>query len=153
MLVNGVYRQFADCRPRIFQHCPDIPLCGQAKTSALTMNVRVWTAEIALPMPVCPSQYFFHTIKWIIFFATFLRHWLRVPQRGKRTNVFNALHIVLLVQIRNTCCGGSARYSEDLFKNTPTLAHTVSCFPFPVGSKKHQILVCEQSANSPQTRT
>ena len=154
MFVNSVYRQFADRRPRIVKHCPDIPLLRQAKQSCLSVNMCVCTAEIAFAMPVCSFHYcfFFHIVTSITFFTAFLRHWLRVPQKWKWTAVFNAFNTVLLVQIRSTCCSGSAPYCDDLFKNTSILANTVSCFPLPVGSKKYQLLICVQSTNSPQTR-
>jgi hypothetical protein len=155
MFVNSVYRQFADRRPRIVNHCPDIPWLRQAKTSCLTVNVCAWTAEIAFKIPVCPSQYcfFFRIITCINVFATFLRHWLRLSQRRKCTAVFNA---VLLVQIRSTCCDGSARYGDDLLKkHVHTCKH---CVLFSVSGGKQETpntylrTVRKQSANSPQTR-
>jgi hypothetical protein len=151
MLVNSVYRQFADRRPRIVKHCADIPLLRQAKTSCRAVNVCGWTAEIAFAMSVYPSRWFFlYYHVHFNFFVTFLRHWLRVPQRGKWTAVFNTLNVVLLDKIRSTSCRGSARYSDDLFKNTSTLAHKLCLvlrFQWEARNTKHLF------ANSPQTRT
>jgi len=153
MFVNSGYRQFADHRPRIVKHCPDIPLLLQAKTSCFTVNMCAWTVEIAFAMPVYPSHCcflsFYHVHKLFCYSFTPL---IALPLRGKWTATCNSFNVVLLAQIRSTCCDGSARYGDELFENTSTLAHIVPCFPFPVESKKYQILICVQSANSPQTR-